>query len=265
MEISEASINPRYDLLVSEVKINYMRDNAVAATQTSTLTGTDAQNLGANRSVSYTFDTSSVLNVPTAGLANAILSHRGRLHVDGSATRHDINWDDVAGSTWGFQGAQLSAVANFRTILHSITRDLFAETTRMDFGVPSTFAIYEKYNRSDFDRGNVSPINVPAYTGNVSNVPYTPLGGSSSGGAFDPTALSFSSGQSTITVDGTGISADCQSGYGTRIECGIITINGPGGSLSIDGDELQGKSVGFREIQNCDGEKAIVLMSAWYT
>lgn len=262
-EIMDASVNPRYDLLVSSVVINYMRDNVLNSTQTSTVTG-DADTLGADRTVTYTFDTSSILNVPTAGLANAIKNYRGRLHVDGSATYRGINWSHRVGTCWGFKGSKFINLASYKTILHNLQRDLFKEETRLDFGVPDEMNIFEVYNRSDFDRGSIPPISTPSYTGNVSNVPYTPLGGSSSGGGFNPGSLSFQQGIQTLSVNGGGIQASCTSGYNTDIQCGIITINGPGGSLSLDGDQLQGKTVSFREVENCDGQKMMILASAWY-
>lgn len=173
LQLSEASINPRYDLLVSTIRIQYMRDNVVSQTQTSNIT-TDADTYGANRTESYTFDTSSVLNVPTAGLANAIKRHRGRLHVDGQATREAIDWNDEVGQTWGFSGTKFQQLAGMRTILNRIERDFFAQRTTLDFGVRPYQHVYEVYNRSDFDRGNVTPISTPSYTGFSGTSPYTP-------------------------------------------------------------------------------------------
>jgi hypothetical protein len=270
--LSEATINPRYDLLVSEVKVHYMRDNIVNQTQISSIV-TDADTLNANRSDSYTFDTSSVLNVPTSGLANAIKRFRGRLHIDGTASREGIDWGDEVGQTWGFAGTKFSQLSGYRTILNNIQRDLFRLTTSLEFGVTPDRAIYEVYNRSDFDRGAINPISTPSYTGSSNTAPYTPSNSSTggiNGSLIDPS--------STITLEGTGaagqivtlsgdaIDASCsQTGYGTNMQCGLITMNGPTGSLSLDADELNGKSVGFREIQRCDGQKAMVLMSNWYT
>jgi len=197
INLSEASINPRYDLLVSTIRINYMRDNLLSATQNSSIT-TDADTLGAARTESYTFDTSAILNVPTAGLANAIKRFRGRLHVDGSATREGIDWSDEVGQTWGFAGTKFQQLATMRTILNTVERDLFRQRTQLSFGVMPSQNIYEVYNRSDFDRGNVTPISMPSYTGSSATAPYTPSNGFNSiptQGTVDITPSQLSFGQ----------------------------------------------------------------------
>lgn len=164
--LSAASFNPRYDLLYDKITVYYIRDNELAATE-STGPGGDAAALGANRTKVLTFDTTASSDLPDEGLADILAAYFQRLHLDGRATAARIDWDEKPGGLYGFTGANLAALHGHTTVLHTISRDLFRETTEYTFGVRPEAKIWRPGNQDKPD-----PISLPAYTSDRKTMPY---------------------------------------------------------------------------------------------
>ncbi len=141
-EISAAELNPRYDLLHDTVTVYYVSGGTVSSAETSG-PGGDAQTLGANRTKLFTYDTSVLNNYPSAGLAAQFAAFWQRLHIDGEATRHDIDWTDRPGHVYGFAGEDFAQFAARTAVCHTLRRDLLAGTTRLELGIPPGKLLYK--------------------------------------------------------------------------------------------------------------------------
>lgn len=223
--ISAAEVNPRYDLLADVVKVYFVSGNVVSSEQTATSAG-DAAALGANRTVLFSYDTTVLNNIPSAGIAAALADWHQTLHIDASATRHDVDWTDRPGHIYAFSGTDLAQFTGYKSILHTISRDLFSETTSLELGVIPGKTLF-KVNDLDQSGGNtVTHAAAPA---------------------FSPSQVSsLSSLQDSLGA-------------------GQLSLSSGSGEINLDAAQTGGRQVSLREIQNCDGLKALVMMSAWYT
>ena len=151
-QISAAELNPRYDLLADVEKVYFVSGNTVSSEQTAASAG-DASALGADRTVLFTYDTSVLNSLPASGIAAALASWHQTLHIDASATRHDIDWADRPGHIYTFAGDDLGIFSSYQSILHTIERDLFAGTTGLRLGVIPGKTLF-KVNDLDQAGGN---------------------------------------------------------------------------------------------------------------
>jgi hypothetical protein len=151
-QISEADLNPRYDLLHDTVLVYYVRDATVSASETAG-PGGEAASLGAARTKLMTFDTSVLNNYPATGLAAVMAGFYQRLHIDGSATKHEVDWTDRPGHIYGFSGGEFAQFLSRTTMLHTIERDLMNDSTKLSFGVLPGKLLYKV---SDLDSAPTS-------------------------------------------------------------------------------------------------------------
>ena len=141
-QISAAELNPRYDLLHDTVTVYYVSAGTVSGAETSG-PGGEAQALGAARTKLFTYDTSVLNNYPAAGMAAQFAAFYQRLHIDGEATRHDIDWTDLPGHVYGFVGADFAQFSDRTAVCHTLRRDLLAGTTRLELGVMPGKLLYK--------------------------------------------------------------------------------------------------------------------------
>lgn len=132
--ISQTQLNPRYDLLADRVTVYYISRNVVAGSESSASAG-DAASLGANRKLIFSYETTVLNNLPSAGIASALAAWHQTLHIDGTATMQQIDWSDRPGIIYGFAGADLSHFASYTTLLHTLARNLFTGESVLKFGV----------------------------------------------------------------------------------------------------------------------------------
>lgn len=132
-EISEAQLDPKYDLLADTVTVYYVKDGVLSDPQTAG-PGGDAQTLDANQEIVFTFDAGSLYNVPANGLAAALAKWHQTLHIDGTANRLSIDWNEVPGYVVGF-GGEFSKFSGYTSLVYSLTRDLFNESTSLALGI----------------------------------------------------------------------------------------------------------------------------------
>lgn len=151
--IADADITPRYDLLADQVIVHYVNANSsVVTTQTSNSSG-DAASLQANRKVVYTYDTTVLSNLPSAGLANQLAVWHQRLHIDCRATHLAIDWSETPGLIYTYNGEGLSQFNGYKSVLFSIRRNLFTNTTELNLGVIPGKTLYKV---RDLDSGQGS-------------------------------------------------------------------------------------------------------------
>ena len=158
--ISQASINPRFDLLHDRVRISWQKQNDIVRTDTTASTG-DAATLGANRIYSQTFEVGRY-NIPNEGLAAVLLKHVSRLHIDATATLEALDWTHRPGLLWAFSTPFPTPITGAKSFGYEITRDLFAQRQTLRLGVPPAHAIYKL---SDGNNDNPPPPEDPAVTG----------------------------------------------------------------------------------------------------
>lgn len=160
MEVSEADINPRYDMLYDELFVYYIANGSVLASYSASGSG-DAYTLGANRTKQFTYDISVLNNYPASGLETFLYAYWSKLWIDAKATVEAIDWTHRPGSIWGFGGTKLSLYSSHTTVLHTLTRDLMAERTTLDLGVMPGKVLYKV---NDLDIGVTQAATNPAYT-----------------------------------------------------------------------------------------------------
>lgn len=160
MELAETDVNPRYDLLFDTVAVYYVRSGTVSGAEVAG-PGGEAQALGAARTKLYTYDASVLNNYPSSGLAAVMASYHQRLWIDASAKKMALDWTDRPGEIYGFGGTLLSAYSTRTTVLHTVTRDLMAETTELELGVMPGKMLYKV---SDLDLGVTGAAGNPVFT-----------------------------------------------------------------------------------------------------
>lgn len=293
--ISAATLNPRYDLLADTVHVYYTKDGSLSSPQSSGPSG-DAATLGANRARVFTFDAGSLYNVPTSGLATALAAWSNKLHIDGSATKLSVDWEDHAGDVVGF-GGELFRLSGYTTQVYSVTRDLFSEETTLALGVMPGKGIVplsgraEEVNSAEKSTdsgggGGGSPEPDPATitrsikdpNGDAVPDSYFFVGSQT---AASGASISIPPGDYTIgfivppdyitptpeavtVAEGESSTDDATAPFRYRMRLryaddGTVVID-----LNTD-DIPDGKGPAmFREIERCDGKRAMVLMTDWY-
>lgn len=162
-DLSQASFSPRADLLYNTVRIFWTQDGILARTDEVTATSGDAfsivsGNAAAARALVQTFELGRY-NIPSEGIAAAILKHCSRLHVDASATMVGLDWTHRPGLLWAFAGLLASSYKSFG---YQVARDLLQLTQTLSLGVPPSFAAY---SLSDGNGDNGGPPKDPAASG----------------------------------------------------------------------------------------------------
>lgn len=172
--ISQATINPRFDLLHNRVRISWQKQNDIVRTDLTASSG-NAHTLGANRIYAQTFEVGRY-NIPTAGLADVLQKHVSKLHVDATATLEALDWTHRPGLLWAF-GAPFAppSLPTAKSFGYEVTRDLFARRQTLSLGVPPSHGIYKL---SDGNNDNPPPPEDPAVTGDPFHGVDVSVGGS---------------------------------------------------------------------------------------
>ncbi|MFZ4778514.1 MAG: hypothetical protein ACOYM3_24350 [Terrimicrobiaceae bacterium] len=137
--LSQASLNPRYDMLRDRVIIYWLQDNALARTDDVSATSGDAFDLAVNRSLIQTYELGPY-NLPAAGIGAALLKYHSRLHTDAAGEMLGLDWSHRPGQLWSF-GGLLSAGSN--SFCTQVARALDRQTQSITLGVPPAFGIFK--------------------------------------------------------------------------------------------------------------------------
>ena len=241
--ISAAELNPRYDLLADVVKVYFVSGNVVSSEQVASSAG-DAASLGANRTLLFSYDTTVLNNLPTAGIAGALAAWHQTLHIDASATRHDVDWTDRPGHIYGFGGADLSLFAGYKSILHTISRDLFAETTTLRLGVIPGKALF-KINDLDQGGGN-----------NVTHAA-APVFSSGQVDRLKDIAANLTSGSGPLQIpDIEGLEEALEN---TTPPTGLTIADIEGLQEALDAKLTVAAPIAWKQVERCDAKKLTIL------
>lgn len=233
-EIPESQLNPKYDLLADTVTVYYVKEGILSDPQTAG-PGGDAQDLDANRELVFTFDAGSLYNVPEEGLAAALAKWHQTLHIDGTANRLSIDWNEHPGDVVGFSGDFIK-FSGYRSQVYSLTRDLFNESTSLALGVMPGKEMVPVSQRAD----NVNSSEIPS--GGGGSPPEDPSAGS--GHPLQLIDASTDTGNKVRIVYGTiggqvpaGMSPGDDPTYeltasGTKIVYAIVTISSTTGDIT---------------------------------
>lgn len=242
VDLAEADLNPRYDLLYDTVVVYYVRSGTVSGAETAG-PGGEAQTLGASRTKLYTYDASVLNNYPSSGLAAVMASYHQRLWIDAKATKCALDWADVPGQVYGFAGTELAAFAGCTTVLHTITRDLMQEQTVLELGVMPGKQLYKV---SDLDLGVTGAAGNPAFTPS----PFT---------ATEVTALkNLADGVAISDVAGLQTALDNLGAEDTALQDQIDDLE----TDKLDkptSTETGGNAPAWLQVERCDGKKLKVL------
>ena len=241
--ISSAEVNPRYDLLADVVKVYFVSGNVVSGEEVATSAG-DAAALGANRTVLFSYDTTALNNIPSAGIAGELAAWHQTLHIDASATRHDVDWTDRPGHIYGFGGADLSLFAGYKSILHTIIRDLFAETTTLRLGIIPGKALF-KINDLDQGGGN-----------NVTHAA-APVFSAAQVDRLKDIATNLTSGSGPLQIpDIEGLEEALEN---TTPPTGLTIADIEGLQAALDAKLTVVAPIGWKQVERCDAKKLTIL------
>ena len=241
--ISQAEVNPRYDLLADVVKVYFVSGNVVGGEEVASSAG-DAAALGANRTVLFSYDTSVLNNIPSAGISGELAAWHQTLHIDASATRHDVDWTDRPGHIYGFGGADLAPFAGYKSILHTISRDLFAETTTLRLGVIPGKALF-KINDLDQGGGN-----------NVTHAA-APLFSAAQVDRLKDIAANLTSGSGPLQIpDIAGLEEALEN---TTPPTGLTIADIEGLQAALDSKLTVAAPIAWKQVERCDAKKLTIL------
>ncbi len=294
-DIDAAKLTPRYDLLADTISAVFIKDGAIASTDTVG-PGGEAFALSASKTLTFTFDTGTLYSVPAHGIAAALADWYQRLHIDGQASKLSLDWTDRPGQVIGFAGS-LAAFSARKTLLHTVTRDLFAEKTTLTLGVIPGKNVYPVSQRSDENNGSggggggggtpeTGTLNVNIAGGDMPDGLATWSAGKYGGSGtdsitvepgsytviaypvYDPdtgffwlpeapqTASVSASGSDSVTITYTQLSR-------LRLKAGTGTTP----EIDINIDDLAGLTTDtvakLRAVERCDGQQSIVIKTDW--
>jgi len=130
-KLASSGTNPRYDLLHDQVQIYWTSKGVLRDTEVTASAG-DAATLGADRTLTFTFDLGDC-DTPPAGLAAAFAKYYNRLHVDSDARMNSLDWSHRPGHLWSFAGLLANPYTAFCI---QVSRDLFRRNQSITLGVP---------------------------------------------------------------------------------------------------------------------------------
>jgi hypothetical protein len=137
--LSQASLNPRYDMLRDRVIIYWLQNDQLVRTDDTSATSGDAFDLSAGRSLVQTYEI-GIYNLPSAGIGAALLKYYSRLHTDASGEMVGLDWSHHPGQLWAFGGLLASGSKSFCT---QVSRDFFRQTQSITLGVPPSLGLFK--------------------------------------------------------------------------------------------------------------------------
>jgi hypothetical protein len=156
--LTDAQLNPRFDLLRKKITIRYLTPVTdryfSTTTDIATDTAGDAFTLGCTAEEELTVklrnSCGSTEETPT-GLAAAFLSWCAKLHIDASFTIPELDWDRRPGEAWSFSGI-VSNWSAYTSIAQRIVWDLGNERTTVTIGAKGQLGLAESINLSRLNR-----------------------------------------------------------------------------------------------------------------
>lgn len=178
IDIESLRIVPRYDLLCSETKIVFLRQQEgelFARTEDVSTTGN-----GSPRKIFRTVELEKGEDAPAEGLAAQFQSWAGRLLLDSELTLPDLRFDILAGDRAWFRGALPTFGTDGRQVIQTVTFDLMAETTtlalgpRHHLGLDQLLALARKPAKGAGDPPQNQPTNTGTITVTILDASTTP-------------------------------------------------------------------------------------------
>lgn len=154
IDSTSLSLNPRFDLLVRKVAVNYIwsflrgdnttTERSVVSDVAIAGAESDAATLGAPGEVNMSFSLQQGESPPVPGIAAAYLSAVSKLSIqtDFAVVDESGGWQYGLGELWGFAGIA-SRWSAYTSILQSATRDLFTKELRLRLGPPTHLGLQQ--------------------------------------------------------------------------------------------------------------------------
>jgi hypothetical protein len=300
-DATDLQLNPHYDLLRSTITLRWMQKiDGLPAILTDSVTGGEAQTLGASRTEALTIEISPEEQYPATGLAAEYHRWASKLQLTCNLSADGLHWSILPAHRITFGGI-LSPWSDYDAVVQVIERDLFSESIRITTGPRRHLGLdqlAELARRSSLTTssnngpqeeeedlpGTIETIIMGLPTGSTSKWQIGPFGGEGSAGVASAPAGSYTAvffpvwdatggrlyfadpdGPKTLAAEGT-ISFTANYEAISRLKLQSSGESPSTDIIDINVDDIPADlgTIKLREMEICGGDKIMVLCSEPY-
>jgi hypothetical protein len=208
-DATDLQLNPHYDLLRSTITLRWMQKiDGLPAILTDSVTGGEAQTLGASRTEALTIEISPEEQYPATGLAAEYHRWASKLQLTCNLSADGLHWSILPAHRITFGGI-LSPWSDYDAVVQVIERDLFSESIRITTGPRRHLGLDQLAELARRSSLTTSSNNGPPddeeddLPGTITRTIHDPDSGTPPGAYFQAGGKTASSGQSITLPAGT--------------------------------------------------------------